>query len=154
MVESYKSGFEPPGEVEFEDYGQAMKRTASETSLSNTREAKERPTGKSKGKLWPFIKNKNKVTHEFTLNKESHSHLNAQQSLTGLSASYFPQLGSPYTLGLGGGKGDITDCFTHTLVIEIYSNVCNVMFVVSLLVQLLSCVFILILFLCRLFDFF
>lgn len=66
MVESYKSGFEPPGDVEFEDYGQAMKRTASETSLSNTREAKERPTGKSKGKLWPFIKNKNKVTHEFT----------------------------------------------------------------------------------------
>ncbi|XP_026212069.1 formin-binding protein 1 isoform X3 [Anabas testudineus] len=61
VVESYKSGFEPPGDVEFEDYGQAMKRTASETSLSNTREAKEKPTGKSKGKLWPFIKNKNKL---------------------------------------------------------------------------------------------
>uniref|UniRef100_A0A8D3AHE6 Formin binding protein 1b n=1 Tax=Scophthalmus maximus TaxID=52904 RepID=A0A8D3AHE6_SCOMX len=60
VVESYKSGFEPPGDVEFEDYGQAMKRTASDTSLSNSREAKERPTGKSKGKLWPFIKNKNK----------------------------------------------------------------------------------------------
>lgn len=67
MVESYKSGFEPPGDVEFEDYGQAMKRTVSETSLSNTREAKEKPAGKSKGKLWPFIKNKNKVTHEFIL---------------------------------------------------------------------------------------
>ncbi|XP_035463548.1 formin-binding protein 1 isoform X4 [Scophthalmus maximus] len=61
VVESYKSGFEPPGDVEFEDYGQAMKRTASDTSLSNSREAKERPTGKSKGKLWPFIKNKNKL---------------------------------------------------------------------------------------------
>ncbi|XP_034997552.1 formin-binding protein 1 isoform X2 [Hippoglossus stenolepis] len=61
VVESYKSGFEPPGEVEFEDYSQAMKRTASETSLSNTKEAKERPAGKSKGKLWPFIKNKNKL---------------------------------------------------------------------------------------------
>ncbi|XP_070706109.1 formin-binding protein 1 isoform X5 [Pempheris klunzingeri] len=60
VVESYKSGFEPPGDVEFEDYGQAMKRTASETSLSNSREAKEKPAGKSKGKLWPFIKNKNK----------------------------------------------------------------------------------------------
>ncbi|XP_059214317.1 formin-binding protein 1 isoform X9 [Centropristis striata] len=59
VVESYKSGFEPPGDVEFEDYGQAMKRTASETSLSNARD-KERPAGKSKGKLWPFIKNKNK----------------------------------------------------------------------------------------------
>ncbi|XP_074472992.1 formin-binding protein 1 isoform X7 [Sebastes fasciatus] len=60
VVESYKSGFEPPGDVEFEDYGQAMKRTASETSLSNSKEAKEKPAGKSKGKLWPFIKNKNK----------------------------------------------------------------------------------------------
>ncbi|XP_059214324.1 formin-binding protein 1 isoform X15 [Centropristis striata] len=61
VVESYKSGFEPPGDVEFEDYGQAMKRTASETSLSNARD-KERPAGKSKGKLWPFIKNKNKLS--------------------------------------------------------------------------------------------
>lgn len=81
MVESYKSGFEPPGDVEFEDYGQAMKRTASETSLSNSREAKEKPAGKSKGKLWPFIKNKNKVTRECTLNTEPHLHTNVQQSL-------------------------------------------------------------------------
>lgn len=63
VVESYKSGFEPPGDVEFEDYGQAMKRTVSENSLSSSREGKEKPTSKSKGKLWPFIKNKNKVTH-------------------------------------------------------------------------------------------
>ncbi|XP_063745187.1 formin-binding protein 1 isoform X3 [Eleginops maclovinus] len=61
VVESYKSGFEPPGDVEFEDYGQAMKRTVSETSLSNSKEVKERTGGKSKGKLWPFIKNKNKL---------------------------------------------------------------------------------------------
>ncbi|XP_063745192.1 formin-binding protein 1 isoform X8 [Eleginops maclovinus] len=62
VVESYKSGFEPPGDVEFEDYGQAMKRTVSETSLSNSKEVKERTGGKSKGKLWPFIKNKNKLS--------------------------------------------------------------------------------------------
>uniref|UniRef100_A0A8C2ZKS1 Formin binding protein 1 n=1 Tax=Cyclopterus lumpus TaxID=8103 RepID=A0A8C2ZKS1_CYCLU len=61
VVESYKSGFEPPGDVDFEDYGQAMTRTPSDTSLSNSREAKEKPAGKSKGKLWPFIKNKNKL---------------------------------------------------------------------------------------------
>ncbi|XP_053196625.1 formin-binding protein 1 isoform X3 [Scomber japonicus] len=61
VVESYKSGFEPPGDVEFEDYGQAMKRTASDTSLSNAREGKEKPAGKTKTKLWPFIKNKNKL---------------------------------------------------------------------------------------------
>ncbi|XP_061148984.1 formin-binding protein 1 isoform X19 [Syngnathus typhle] len=63
VVESYKSGFEPPGDVEFEDYEQAMKRAVSESSLNNSRgEVRERPTGKSKGKLWPFIKNKNKLT--------------------------------------------------------------------------------------------
>uniref|UniRef100_A0A1A8B5N6 Formin binding protein 1 n=1 Tax=Nothobranchius furzeri TaxID=105023 RepID=A0A1A8B5N6_NOTFU len=61
VVESYKSGFEAPGDVEFEDYGQAMKRTVSETSLSNSREGKDKSTSKSKGKLWPFIKNKNKL---------------------------------------------------------------------------------------------
>ncbi|XP_016525368.1 formin-binding protein 1 isoform X23 [Poecilia formosa] len=62
VVESYKSGFEPPSDVEFEDYGQAMKRTVSENSLSNAKEGKEKPAGKSKPKLWPFIKNKNKIT--------------------------------------------------------------------------------------------
>lgn len=67
MVESFKSGFEPPSDVEFEDYGQAMKRTVSENSLSNSKESKEKPAGKSKPKLWPFIKNKNKVTHRAAL---------------------------------------------------------------------------------------
>ncbi|KAM8828936.1 formin-binding protein 1 isoform 2-T2 [Spinachia spinachia] len=61
VVESFKSGFEPPGDVEFEDYGQAMKRTASDTSLTSSKEAKDKPVSKSKGKLWPFIKNKNKL---------------------------------------------------------------------------------------------
>ncbi|XP_021324662.2 formin-binding protein 1 isoform X8 [Danio rerio] len=62
VIESYKSGFEPPGDVEFEDYGQAMKRTVSETSLTNSRsENKPERSSKSKTKtLWPFIK-KNKL---------------------------------------------------------------------------------------------
>uniref|UniRef100_A0A1A8NE12 Formin binding protein 1 n=1 Tax=Nothobranchius rachovii TaxID=451742 RepID=A0A1A8NE12_9TELE len=71
VVESYKSGFEAPGDVEFEDYGQAMKRTVSETSLSNSREGKDKSTSKSKGKLWPFIKNKNKSPKQ---HKEPLSH--------------------------------------------------------------------------------
>ncbi|XP_053335320.1 formin-binding protein 1 isoform X12 [Clarias gariepinus] len=59
VVESYKSGFEPPGDVEFEDYGQAMKRTVSETSLTISRpDVKTEKPGKSKSKLWPFKKNK------------------------------------------------------------------------------------------------
>ncbi|KAM4876919.1 formin-binding protein 1 isoform 2-T2 [Thomomys bottae] len=62
VVEAYKSGFEPPGDIEFEDYTQPMKRTVSDNSLSNSRgEGKPelRLAGKAKGKLWPFIK-KNK----------------------------------------------------------------------------------------------
>lgn len=78
MVESFKSGFEPPGDVEFEDYGQAMKRTVSNTSLTSSREAKDKPVGKSKVKLWPF-KNKNKVTHERT--QQGRTHLPASETL-------------------------------------------------------------------------
>ncbi|XP_039635082.1 formin-binding protein 1 homolog isoform X22 [Perca fluviatilis] len=79
VVESYKSGFEPPGDVEFEDYGQAMKRTVSETSLSNSKEAREKPAGKSKGKLWPFIKNKNKLSLKLGSGPEDFSHLPPEQ---------------------------------------------------------------------------
>ncbi|TRY64880.1 hypothetical protein DNTS_024584 [Danionella cerebrum] len=62
VVESYKSGFEPPNDVEFEDCAQAMKRTVSESSLNNSRsESKVERPSKSKSKtIWPFIK-KNKL---------------------------------------------------------------------------------------------
>ncbi|XP_053328795.1 formin-binding protein 1 isoform X2 [Spea bombifrons] len=63
VVESFKSGFEPPGDIEFEDFTQAMKRTVSDTSLTNAKtDGKSDPKvpGKSRGKLWPFIK-KNKL---------------------------------------------------------------------------------------------
>ncbi|XP_077478285.1 formin-binding protein 1 isoform X18 [Stigmatopora argus] len=81
VVESYKSGFEPPGDVEFEDYGQAMKRTVSESSLSNNSrgESRERSAGKSKGKLWPFIKNKNKLSLKLGSGPEDFSHLPPEQ---------------------------------------------------------------------------
>ncbi|XP_074473027.1 formin-binding protein 1 isoform X40 [Sebastes fasciatus] len=116
VVESYKSGFEPPGDVEFEDYGQAMKRTASETSLSNSKEAKEKPAGKSKGKLWPFIKNKNKGSgpEDFShlppeqrrkklqgkmdeLNKDIQKEMDQRDALTKMKDVYLknPQMGDP-----------------------------------------------------------
>ncbi|XP_033374417.1 formin-binding protein 1 isoform X10 [Parus major] len=63
VIEAFKSGFEPPGDVDFEDFTQPMKRTVSESSLSNSRgDGKSEPKfgSKSKGKLWPFIK-KNKI---------------------------------------------------------------------------------------------
>nr|XP_015222109.1 PREDICTED: formin-binding protein 1 isoform X24 [Lepisosteus oculatus] len=75
VIECFKSGFEPPGDVEFEDYSQAMKRTVSESSLSNSRgEGKpEKPSSKAKGKLWPFMK-KNKLSLKLiTLNTQVRS---------------------------------------------------------------------------------
>uniref|UniRef100_A0A671P8V4 Formin-binding protein 1-like n=1 Tax=Sinocyclocheilus anshuiensis TaxID=1608454 RepID=A0A671P8V4_9TELE len=94
VIESYKSGFEPPGDVEFEDYGQAMKRTVSETSLTNSRsdnKADRSSKGKSKT-LWPFIK-KNKVTHTgitftrsyFDLTQNQNSSKNEQSLRRGVS---------------------------------------------------------------------
>ncbi|XP_007901023.1 formin-binding protein 1 isoform X7 [Callorhinchus milii] len=61
VIETFKSGFECPGDFDFEDFSQPMKRTVSETSLSNSRTdgKQDARSGKSKGKLWPFIK-KNK----------------------------------------------------------------------------------------------
>eukprot|EP00066_Takifugu_rubripes_P013726 XP_011602992.1 PREDICTED: formin-binding protein 1 isoform X9 [Takifugu rubripes] len=116
VVESYKSGFEPPGDVEFEDYGQAMKRTASETSLSNSKEGKEKSASKSKGKLWPFIKNKNKGSgpEDFShlppeqrrkklqgklddLNKDIQKEMDQRDALTKMKDVYIknPQMGDP-----------------------------------------------------------
>ncbi|NWI57978.1 FNBP1 protein, partial [Calyptomena viridis] len=63
VIEAFKSGFEPPGDIEFEDFTQPMKRTVSESSLSNSRgdgKPESKFGSKSKGKLWPFIK-KNKL---------------------------------------------------------------------------------------------
>ncbi|XP_077334435.1 formin-binding protein 1 isoform X3 [Lithobates pipiens] len=63
VIEAFKSGFEPPGDVDFEDFTQSIKRTVSDTSLTNTKaDGKTDPKtpGKSRGKLWPFIK-KNKL---------------------------------------------------------------------------------------------
>ncbi|XP_038649786.1 formin-binding protein 1-like isoform X2 [Scyliorhinus canicula] len=60
VVESFKSGFEPPGDFPFEDFSQNIYRTVSDGSLSaqkqETRGDQKYTTGKSKGKLWPFGK--------------------------------------------------------------------------------------------------
>ncbi|XP_042617726.1 formin-binding protein 1-like isoform X2 [Cyprinus carpio] len=53
VVESYKSGFEPPGDVEFEDYSMSMKRAVSESSFLNARGESRR---RSRSKLWPLLK--------------------------------------------------------------------------------------------------
>uniref|UniRef100_A0A3B3YLB5 F-BAR domain-containing protein n=1 Tax=Poecilia mexicana TaxID=48701 RepID=A0A3B3YLB5_9TELE len=56
VVEVYKSGFDPPGDVEFEDYSANMRRSISESSyLDNRAEGR-----KHSRKLWPFLR-KNKT---------------------------------------------------------------------------------------------
>ncbi|XP_068072087.2 formin-binding protein 1 isoform X42 [Danio rerio] len=117
VIESYKSGFEPPGDVEFEDYGQAMKRTVSETSLTNSRsENKPERSSKSKTKtLWPFIKkNKGSNPEDFShlppeqrrkklqakiddINKDIQKEMDQRDALTKMKEVYIknPQMGDP-----------------------------------------------------------
>ncbi|XP_034043652.1 cdc42-interacting protein 4 homolog isoform X2 [Thalassophryne amazonica] len=47
LIEQHKSGFERPGDVEFEDYSQAIKSASSDSSLNPPR---------VRTKLWPFTK--------------------------------------------------------------------------------------------------
>ncbi|XP_059398359.1 formin-binding protein 1-like isoform X8 [Carassius carassius] len=117
VIESYKSGFEPPGDVEFEDYGQAMKRTVSETSLTNSRpDNKADRSSKSKSKtLWPFIKkNKGANPEDFShlppeqrrkklqakiddINKDIQKEMDQRDALTKMKEVYIknPQMGDP-----------------------------------------------------------
>ncbi|XP_025905094.1 formin-binding protein 1 isoform X17 [Nothoprocta perdicaria] len=81
VIEAFKSGFEPPGDIDFEDFTQPMKRTISDSSLSNSRgDGKSEPKfgSKSKGKLWPFIK-KNKLSLKLGAGPEDFSNLPPEQ---------------------------------------------------------------------------
>ncbi|GCB62823.1 hypothetical protein scyTo_0009589 [Scyliorhinus torazame] len=68
VVESFKSGFEPPGDFPFEDFSQNIYRTVSDGSLSAQKQEirgdQKYTTGKSKGKLWPFGKKSKGATSE------------------------------------------------------------------------------------------
>ncbi|XP_017322453.2 formin-binding protein 1a isoform X5 [Ictalurus punctatus] len=77
VVETYKSGFEPPGDVDFEDYSVSMKRAVSESSFLNARGESRR---RSRSKLWPLIK-RNKGTVQ-----EDYSHLPPEQRRKKLQA--------------------------------------------------------------------
>ncbi|XP_061089303.1 thyroid hormone receptor interactor 10b isoform X4 [Conger conger] len=56
LVEQHKSGFERPGDLEFEDYSHGMNRASSESSLGTPKGPLDL-LGKNK-KLWPFSKKK------------------------------------------------------------------------------------------------
>uniref|UniRef100_A0A7N8WLU6 Formin binding protein 1-like n=1 Tax=Mastacembelus armatus TaxID=205130 RepID=A0A7N8WLU6_9TELE len=53
VVESFKSGFEPPGDFPFEDYSQNLNRTGSDATISNTPKGDRERDG---NKLWLFGK--------------------------------------------------------------------------------------------------
>lgn len=65
LIEVHKSGFERPGDMDFEDFSQPMNRTSSDSSLGTPRGTLDgrldpRLLGKNKGKRWLFSR-KNKV---------------------------------------------------------------------------------------------
>ncbi|XP_053415710.1 formin-binding protein 1 isoform X13 [Nycticebus coucang] len=121
VIEAYKSGFETPGDIDFEDYTQPMKRTVSDNSLSNSRgegKAELKFGGRSKGKLWPFIKkNKGATPEDFSnlppeqrrkklqqkvdeLNKEIQKEMDQRDAITKMKDVYLknPQMGDPASL--------------------------------------------------------
>lgn len=61
VVDSFKSGFEPPGDFPFEDYSQHIYRTISDGTISASKQESGKmdsksTVGKAKGKLWLFGK--------------------------------------------------------------------------------------------------
>jgi hypothetical protein len=61
VVDSFKSGFEPPGDFPFEDYSQHIYRTISDGTISASKQESGKvdaktTVGKTKGKLWLFGK--------------------------------------------------------------------------------------------------
>uniref|UniRef100_A0A3Q3N232 F-BAR domain-containing protein n=1 Tax=Mastacembelus armatus TaxID=205130 RepID=A0A3Q3N232_9TELE len=74
VVESFKSGFEPPGDFPFEDYSQNLNRTGSDATISNTPKGDRERDGapgprpdpkhamsRTKNKLWLFGKKPKKT---------------------------------------------------------------------------------------------
>uniref|UniRef100_UPI00398F84D7 cdc42-interacting protein 4-like isoform X2 n=1 Tax=Pristiophorus japonicus TaxID=55135 RepID=UPI00398F84D7 len=121
LIEAYKSGFERPGELEFEDYSMMINRTSSENSIGSLKsetKTEQRTIGKSKTKRWPFgKKNKLAVSEDFShlppeqrrkklqqkiedLNKELQKQVDQREALDKMKDVYQrnPQMGDPNSL--------------------------------------------------------
>ncbi|XP_060711223.1 cdc42-interacting protein 4 homolog isoform X2 [Hemiscyllium ocellatum] len=121
LIEAHKSGFERPGELEFEDYSQMINRTSSENSIGSLKsepKTDHRTVGKSKTKRWPFgKKNKLIVSEDFShlppeqrrkklqqkiedLNKELQKQVDQSEALDKMKDVYQrnPQMGDPNSL--------------------------------------------------------
>ncbi|XP_035766674.1 formin-binding protein 1-like isoform X1 [Neolamprologus brichardi] len=92
VVESFKSGFEPPADFPFEDFSQNLSRTGSDGTISNTPKGDNRerdgapgprsdpkhPMSRTKNKLWLFGK-KPKWSVKMAPSLEDFSHLPPEQ---------------------------------------------------------------------------
>ncbi|XP_049910633.1 formin-binding protein 1-like isoform X2 [Epinephelus moara] len=91
VIESFKSGFEPPGDFPFEDFSQNLSRTGSDGTISNTpkgdrdrdgapgpRQDPKHPMSRTKNKLWLFGK-KPKWSVKMAPSLEDFSHLPPEQ---------------------------------------------------------------------------
>ncbi|XP_043346783.1 formin-binding protein 1-like isoform X5 [Dermochelys coriacea] len=83
VIDSFKSGFEPPGDFPFEDYSQHIYRTVSDGTISTPKQEgmkidSKTTVGKAKGKLWLFGK-KPKWSVKMGPALEDFSHLPPEQ---------------------------------------------------------------------------
>ncbi|XP_038627789.1 cdc42-interacting protein 4 isoform X1 [Tachyglossus aculeatus] len=123
LIGLHKSGFERPGDVEFEDFSQPMNRTASDSSLGTPKGPPEgrpdpRLLARNRGKRWPFgKKNKTVVTEDFShlppeqrrkklqqqieeRNRELQKEIDQREALNKMKDVYqkSPQMGDPNSL--------------------------------------------------------
>uniref|UniRef100_A0A8C3PBH2 Thyroid hormone receptor interactor 10 n=1 Tax=Chrysemys picta bellii TaxID=8478 RepID=A0A8C3PBH2_CHRPI len=123
LIELHKSGFERPGDVDFEDFSQPINRTSSDSSLGTPRGTLDgrldpRLPGKNKGKRWLFSKkNKPVITEDFShlppeqrrkklqqkieeRNRELQKEIDQRDALNKMKDVYqkTPQMGDPTSL--------------------------------------------------------
>ncbi|XP_033855789.3 formin-binding protein 1-like isoform X2 [Acipenser ruthenus] len=123
VVESFKSGFEPPVDFPFEDFSQNIYRTGSEGTIStpktdSSRADPKHTIGKAKGKLWLFGKKpKGPAVEDFShlppeqrrkklqqrideLNRELQKEVDQRDALNKMKDVYEknPQMGDPGSL--------------------------------------------------------
>ncbi|XP_060088230.1 formin-binding protein 1-like isoform X5 [Heteronotia binoei] len=123
VIDSFKSGFEPPGDFPFEDYSQHIYRTVSDGTISTPKQEgmkidAKTTVGKAKGKLWLFGKKpKGPAQEDFShlppeqrrkklqqrideLNKELQKETDQKDALIKMKDVYEknPQMGDPSSL--------------------------------------------------------
>uniref|UniRef100_A0A673K209 Formin-binding protein 1-like n=1 Tax=Sinocyclocheilus rhinocerous TaxID=307959 RepID=A0A673K209_9TELE len=144
VVESFKSGFEPPGDFPFEDFSQNIQRTGSDGTIGTPKTEGGKPdpkhaVGRTKNKLWLFGKKPKAPTLEDLshlppeqrrkklqqrideLNKELQKEMDQRDALNKMKDVYEknPQMGDPGSLQ---PKISETICNMEKLRSEIHKN--------------------------------